>query len=88
MKASTTNRKKGQSVAEYMILVCLVGVGSIGVIQMLSSNTQRALGRAANALGGEESDIEMKKVQEKHFKVRDLGDFDEGVTDNENKKKQ
>lgn len=56
----------------------------MAVLQALSSNLQRRFGEVASALGGEgREDLGAVQIRENHYKVRDLGDFNEGITDNE-----
>jgi len=77
-------KKRGQTLIEYLILVSLVAVGSMAVIQVLSSNLNRKLGSVANALSGNSSKkIEGVSVTEDHYKIRDLGDFSDASVDNE-----
>ncbi len=82
---ASENRRRGQALSEYLILTALVAVASIGVIQLLGSNLNRSLGEVAAALGGERKEITKKTVEEKHYEVRDLGDFNKAMEDKDSK---
>lgn len=45
--------KRGQNTAEYIILLVLVAVGSIGVFQLFGDATKRQIGGAVAALTGQ-----------------------------------
>ncbi len=76
--------RRGQAIAEYLILVALVGIASIAVIQVLSTNLRRKIGDVANAIGGKSSEkIESKKVEADHYEIKDLSNFKEGIRDAE-----
>ena len=74
-------RKRGQAISEYLILVALVAVASIGVIQVLSSNLRLRLGRVAAQLGGQDMNRRAERVEEEHYQIRDLGDFGNATKD-------
>lgn len=76
------NRKKGQALAEYIILTALIGIGSMAIVQVLSSNLRRKVAQISESVRGEKSEISGVKASEKHYKVYDMGDFDEAITDN------
>jgi Flp pilus assembly pilin Flp len=76
--------RRGQAIAEYLILVALVGIASIAVIQVLSTNLRRKIGDVANAIGGKSSEkIESKKVEADQYEIKDLSNFKEGIRDAE-----
>jgi len=77
-----TRQKTGQTIAEYLILTGLIAIASIGIIQILGSNMQRRLGVISEALRGRDKKDEGVAAEERHFQVRDLGDFQEGMQDN------
>jgi len=82
IRPSGDSSKKGQALSEYLILTALIGVASIAVIQTLSGNLRKNLGEVSAALGGEKKELQAIKVEEKHYKVYDLGDFNDGMQDN------
>lgn len=78
--------KRGQALSEYLILTALIGVGSIAVVQMLSSNLRAKMSEVSEAIRGEKKSYSGTKAEDKHYKTYDLGDFNEGMTDSEESK--
>lgn len=78
-------KRRGQALAEYLILTALLAVGSFAVVQILGSNIRRKLADVSNAIGGYRSETKGLKAQEKHFEVQDMGDFNRALQDNDEK---
>lgn len=82
MKKRQKDRKKGQAIAEYLILTALIAIASISVLQLLSSNIRRKIAVVSNAImGNTEARIEGKKAESKHFEVIDMDSFDKAIVD-------
>jgi Flp pilus assembly pilin Flp len=77
--------KKGQSLIEYLVLICLVGVGSMAVVRAVGKNVRVQFANVARALGGENDKLEADKVNLKDYSKRDFSDFMEG-SNSESKK--
>lgn len=73
--------KVGQTLTEYLILTALVGAGSIAVVQVLSHNLQLGLGKVSDAVAGNKKTSAGKKTEEKHYSIKDLGDFNSSMQD-------
>ena len=73
MKAKKT--QKGQSLTEYLILVALVAVSSIGIVRMLGQTTRAQLANITSSLQGKASSAEINEVKESHYSQKDLSDF-------------
>jgi pilus assembly protein Flp/PilA len=72
-----TPRERGQGMTEYIIIVALVAIGTIGVVTVFGGNIRALFGASANALIGESSsDLKGEEVGEDHVK-RDLKNFAE-----------
>jgi len=84
--AKRSDARLGQALSEYLILTALIAVGSIAVVQILGKNLQSRLGMVASAIGGENKKITAEKVKEEHYEIRDLGDFNEAMQDNQSGK--
>ncbi len=69
--------KSGQAIAEYLILVALIAVGSIGVVRLIQENVDKNLANVANSLAGHSSTLKGSRAEESLYKRRDLGDFHE-----------
>ncbi len=88
MTLFTPNRRSGQALSEYLILIALIGIGSIAVVQVLGHNLKTRLAIVSeNLRGAHDAHFEGKKIDQKHYRMRDLGDFNEGIQDNDDEKK-
>ena len=72
-------KRRGQSLMEYMILLALVGVASMGVLQVLSKNLKVNFAKISQALKGEEGQMQGETVRPGDYDVKDLGDFNESL---------
>jgi hypothetical protein len=80
------NKRKGQSLTEYLILTALIGAGSIAVVQLLGSNLQVGLGKVSEAVRGKKrTDLDGEALKKDHYSIKDLGDFNSKFQDNEAK---
>ena len=68
---------KGQSLVEYMIIVAIMAIGSMGIIRVLNHTTQAKFAKITQSLqGGKASvSIEYEKVKDRHFKKKDMATF-------------
>ncbi len=69
------SNKKGQSLIEYLLLVAIMGVASIGVVRVLSSTLNAKFAQVTQALNGKTQKIETDEVSKDLYKKRDLGNF-------------
>lgn len=80
---SIIKNKKGQSLIEYMLLVCIMGVGTMGVLRFVGKHTSVKFAEVANVLAGEkEAKISggANRVSADHYQRKDLSDFMNGAT--------
>ncbi|MFL5322160.1 MAG: hypothetical protein ACJ790_21060 [Myxococcaceae bacterium] len=47
------NKRRGQGMTEYIIIVALIAIAAIGVITLFGDNIRRLFGSSADALGGD-----------------------------------
>jgi len=71
----TLRNQKGQSLIEYLIIVALIAVGSIGVVRVVGQNIYGRFANISNALQGNSKSVAMDKVTDSQTKKRDLNDF-------------
>lgn len=71
--------KKGQSLIEYLVLVCLIAVGSMAVIRVVGKNIRVQFANVSRALGGESEALQTDKVSSDDYSKRDFGDFMKGT---------
>ncbi len=69
-------KERGQGLTEYLILVALIAISSIGIIRVLGQTTRAQLSNITNALqGGHSRRIKAEKVRSTHYSKKDLSDF-------------
>jgi Flp pilus assembly pilin Flp len=56
MQTTTTrSKKRGQGMTEYILIVSLIAIASIGVTTLFGNNIRTLFGLAANALAGDDN---------------------------------
>jgi len=83
MKFSLLKNKKGQSLVEYMVIVALMGVASIGIVRVLNQTVRAKFTEMTYALRGEKRSIRKARVDTPYHKVKDLSNFLHGVSNKE-----
>ncbi len=73
------NKKTGQGLIEYLILVALMGVASIGVIRVLNQTIKSRFASAVYALQGKPKKVKTESLREQDYKKSDLSDFMNGA---------
>ena len=78
--------QKGQSLVEYLIIVALIGVSTLGVMRVLGQNISVQFAKVAEALGGTaEGSKQAEHVTEAMYKKKDLHDFFQGSNKHDSK---
>lgn len=72
---------KGQSLIEYLVLVCLIAVGSMAVIRVVGKNVRVQFANISRALDGK-SKLEAEEVSSEDYSKRDFSDFMKGSGSN------
>jgi len=79
MKSGITKSKRkqsGQGLTEYLILVALIAISSIGIIRILGQTTQAQLANITLSLQGKsQRKVKSKRVRESLYSEKDLSDF-------------
>lgn len=78
--------QKGQGLVEYMIIVALMAVATMGLIRVLSKTTSGKLAQITQSLqGGKASiNVEFEKVQSSDLRKKDMSDFFQGSRSRKN----
>jgi pilus assembly protein Flp/PilA len=71
--------RKGQSLIEYLVLVCLIAVGSLAVVRVVGKNVRVQFANISRALGGQSEKLETERVSASDYSKRDLSDFMTGA---------
>jgi Flp pilus assembly pilin Flp len=75
----TLKSRRGQSLIEYLLLVAIMGVASLGVIRVLSATVNAKFAQVTKALNGDTSRVQTEQVTTDLYQKRDLGDFFENA---------
>ncbi|MCB1197738.1 MAG: hypothetical protein KDK51_05140 [Deltaproteobacteria bacterium] len=72
-------KNKAQGMTEYMIILAVIAIASIGVVRTVGKNIQAGFGTVANALNGTPKEIQGDKWDKNKVKRRSLDDFSQGA---------
>ena len=76
----TIHSKKGQGLIEYLILVALIAVGTMGVIKVVGQNVTKQYAKINRALGASgSSNIQIEDVSESQLHRKNLSNFLDGA---------
>ncbi len=71
--------KHGQSLVEYLILVALIAVGTIGVVKVVGQNVTKQYENINRALGAKKSEkLQVDNAADSQLKRKDLSTFMDG----------
>ena len=87
-RAEKSKKQKGQGLIEYLILVALMGVATIGVIRVLNQTIKSRFASAVYALQGKPKKVKMDSLKEQDYQKSDLSNFMNGSASKENTKKR
>ncbi|MEY4617203.1 MAG: hypothetical protein RJB66_2163 [Pseudomonadota bacterium] len=76
----TISNQKGQSLIEYLIIVALVAIATIGMVKVVGTNINVHFANIAKALGGDHNELKPIKIQSNQVETRDLGDYMRGAS--------
>lgn len=71
--------QRGQGLVEYLIIVALISVATIGVVRVLGQAVSSRFTTISYALQGVKRTPQVDAVDESLLKKRDLGNFMDGV---------
>lgn len=78
---SIVHNQKGQSLIEYVVLVALIGVASVGMVRLLQKSINVNI---ANIVHGLQSDGKAKesfeRIEESDLRKKDFSDFMNGAS--------
>ncbi len=71
---------RGQSLIEYMVIVALMAVATMGVMRILSQTTRGKLATIIQSLQGGKSNVRVKfeKIGKEDIQKKDMGNFFRG----------
>ena len=90
LKKGFLRKSKGQSLVEYLILVALMGVATIGIVRTLNQTVKSRFANAIYALQGRNQKAKTHNLRKEEYQRSDLSNFMSGAasTDKKNRKKE
>ena len=79
--------KKGQSLIEYLILVALMGVATIGIVRTLNQTVKSRFANAIYALQGKNQKAKTHTLKKEEYQRSDLSNFMSGAASTDKKQK-
>ena len=80
MKAKLIKNQRGQSLIEYLVLVALMGVATIGIVRTLNQNVKAQFANVIYGIqGGKRKRAEKESVQQHQYKKTDFSSFMNGT---------
>ncbi len=73
MKRKSLKKKLGQNTAEYLIMLVLVAVGSIGMFSIFGQTLKKQLGNAVLAIRGDSDSVKEHKSKEEIYGILKKG---------------
>jgi pilus assembly protein Flp/PilA len=72
--------KKGQSLVEYMVIVALMAVATMGIMRVLSKTTSGKLAQITQSLQGGKANIsvEFERIEQDDLRKKDMSNFFRG----------
>ncbi len=78
-KSGFLKNQKGQGMIEYMILVALIAIGTLGVVKVVGQNVAKQYENINRALGAKKSNqLQLDNAAESQLKRKDLSNFMDG----------
>lgn len=71
--------KRGQGLIEYLIIVALMAVATIGVVRVMGQTVSAKFATATYALQGKKKSAKVDAVDESLYRRKDLGNFINGA---------
>ena len=80
MKKTKGPSQSGQSLIEYLILVAVIAVGTMGVVRVVGANVSVQFANIAKALGsGDGQQLKAKSLDQSMYSKKDLTNFLNGA---------
>ena len=77
--------QSGQGMVEYLVIVAIIAISSIGIIKVLSQTLRIKFSQVTASLQDRQGpkNAQLKKVSRKHWRLKGMGDLNSGVLNNE-----
>lgn len=67
--------QRGQSLMEYLLLVCLIAVGATATVKVVGQNIQAQFNNISRSLRGESQNTRMDRLDDRQVRQKDFHDF-------------
>ena len=84
LQLEITRNQKGQGLVEYLIIVALMAVATIGIVRVMGQTVSAKFATITYALQGSKKSAKVERVQDNQYKKKDLSNFFDGVGDSSN----
>ena len=85
LKKLFSRNSKGQSLVEYLILVALMGVATIGIVRTLNQTVKSRFANAIYALQGRNQKAKTHNLRKEEYQRSDLSNFMSGAASTDKK---
>ncbi len=76
---TSISNERGQGLIEYLIIVALIAVGTIGIMRVMGQAVGSRFATISDALQGERKTHAVDAIDDNLLRKKDLGDFMNGV---------
>lgn len=70
---------RGQGLIEYLIIIAFMGVGTLLVVRTLNQTVNSKFTNVIYSLQGKQKKARSKSISEKHYKIKDFSNFNDGT---------
>lgn len=85
MSKKILKNKKGQGLIEYLMLVALIAVATIGVVKVVGNNLGKKYENVNRALGADGQQLKAENASDGSLAQKDLSNFLDGAKTNHSK---
>jgi len=78
-KTNLLRNQRGQGLIEYLIIVALMGIATIAIIRVMGQTVSSRFASITYALQGKRKQVSPARIEESHYKKKDLSNFFDGV---------
>lgn len=75
----TKLNEKGQGLIEYLLIVALMAIASIGVVRVMNQTITAKFATITHALQGKKKSIQVESIESSDYKKKDMKNFFDGV---------
>ena len=81
-QSNIIKNSRGQTLVEYLIIVAIVAIGTLGIMRVVGHNLSARFATVAAALSGHEKKYQGSTIEAHHHSNKDLSNFMRGTGGN------